>query len=144
MAVWDTLDHTPGYAAMTSLLQRLFGDHIANELRAPFVLGEPETLRSLFLQSGISELEIRTLGGMARFPSIESWVHTDVKGWTLADLIDDKQYGALLREAETELSRYVARDGTVTFAAPRTLRLPQSSDVRQSAQCPLLTHCWCL
>lgn len=118
VAVWDRLEHSPGYAAMTSLLHRLFGDRIANELRAPFVLGEPETLRSLFVQSGISAVEIRTLSGMARFPSIASWVHTDVKGWTLADLIDDEQYKALLREAETELSRYVAIDGTVGFAAP--------------------------
>src|SRR5215204_2417295 len=88
VAVWDALDHSPGYAAMTVLLQKLFGSRIADELRAPFVLGDPQALRALFTQAGIPEVEIRTSDGMARFPSIQSWVHTDVKGWTLADLID--------------------------------------------------------
>jgi SAM-dependent methyltransferase len=40
VAVWDVLDRSPGYAAMVVLLQRLFGDRVANELRAPFALGD--------------------------------------------------------------------------------------------------------
>ena len=118
VAVWDALEHSPGYAAMTALLQRLFGDRIANELRAPFALGDPEALRSLFAEAGIPKLEIRTPDGTARFPSIESWVHTDVKGWTLADLIDDAQYQILQQEAKREFEPYVQSDGTVAFAAP--------------------------
>src|SRR5690606_14251013 len=35
LAVWDALDNIPGYAAMVVLRRRLFGDRIANELRAP-------------------------------------------------------------------------------------------------------------
>ncbi len=38
-----------------------------------------------------------------------------MKGWTLADLIDDAQYRTLLREAERELGPFVGRDGTVAF-----------------------------
>jgi ubiquinone/menaquinone biosynthesis C-methylase UbiE len=118
VAVWDALDRSPGYAAMAALLQRLFGERIANELRAPFVLGNTKALRALFEEAGITRVEIRTLDGTARFPSIESWVHTDVKGWTLADLIDEAQYQTLLQEAKRELQRYAQPDGTVTFAAP--------------------------
>lgn len=118
VAVWDALDRSPGYAAMTALLQRLFGDAVADQLRAPFVLGDVEALRSLFAAAGIAGPEIRTLEGTARFPSIESWVHTDVKGWTLADMIDDAQYRTLLKEAQKDLTAYVQRDGTVAFAAP--------------------------
>jgi len=115
IAVWAGLDRTPGYAAMTALLQRLFGDRVADALRAPFALGDPETLRSEFSEAGIPGIEIRTADGTARFPSIESWVHTDVKGWTLADLIDNAQYGRLLRAAQEDLATYVRRDGTVAF-----------------------------
>ncbi|MPZ44886.1 MAG: methyltransferase domain-containing protein [Betaproteobacteria bacterium] len=118
VAVWDTLEHTPGYAAMVALLQRLFGDRIANELRAPFILGDVEVLRSLFAQAGIIGVDISTHVGAARFLSIESWVRTDVKGWTLADLIDDTQYRLLLREAETALQPYTLADGAVAFDAP--------------------------
>lgn len=118
VAVWDALDRTPGYAAMATLLQRLFGDRVADALRAPFALGDPEALRSLFTEIGIANIEIRTADGTARFPSIDSWVHTDVKGWTLADLIDDAQYARLRQAAETELTPYAQRDGTVAFHSP--------------------------
>jgi ubiquinone/menaquinone biosynthesis C-methylase UbiE len=40
VAVWAALESAPGYAAMTDLLQRLFGDRIADALRAPFTLGD--------------------------------------------------------------------------------------------------------
>ena len=108
VAVWDALEHSPGFAAMTALLQRLFGDGVANELRAPFTLGDPDVFRALFAQADIPGVAIRTPTGTARFPSIESWVHTDVKGWTLT----------LLREAERDLKSFVQSDGTVAFAAP--------------------------
>ena len=118
VAVWDKLDRNPGYAAMAALLQRLFGDRVANALRAPFALGDPEILHSLFTEAGIDKIEIHTSDGTARFPSIESWVQTDVKGWTLADLIDDAQYDELRRAAEMELASYVQLDGTVAFRSP--------------------------
>ena len=44
VAVWDRLETSPGYAAMTALLQRLFGERVAAGLRAPFVLGDPDEL----------------------------------------------------------------------------------------------------
>ena len=118
VAVWDAAEHSPGYADMIALLQRLFGDRIANELRGPFVLGDTSALRSLFQQSGIADVEIRTVDGRARFPSLESWMHTDVKGWTLADLIDETQYRRLLQEAPRELTRHVRSDGSVSFGMP--------------------------
>jgi ubiquinone/menaquinone biosynthesis C-methylase UbiE len=118
VAVWDAAEHSPGYAAMIALLQRLFGERLANELRAPFVLGDEPTLRGLFESAGVADAAIRTHRGTARFPSIESWVKTDVKGWTLADLIDDKQYALLLREAEQALRSFVQPNGTVAFDAP--------------------------
>jgi len=118
VAVWDKLEHSPGYADMVTLLKRLFGDKIANELKAPFVLGETKEFAALFDAAGIPKVKIQTPPGTARFPSIESWVHTDVKGWTLADLIDDAQYRTLQAEAARDLKRYVKSDGTVSFAAP--------------------------
>jgi ubiquinone/menaquinone biosynthesis C-methylase UbiE len=118
VAVWDAAERSPGYAAMIALLQRLFGKPIADELRAPFVLGDEARLRSLFESAGIADATIRTHRGTARFPSIESWVKTDVKGWTLADLIDDKQYALLLREAEQALRSFVQSNGAVVFDAP--------------------------
>jgi SAM-dependent methyltransferase len=117
VAVWDALERTPGYAAMTALLQRLFGEQTALALRAPYALSDPAALASLAAQAGIPA-GVTTQGGTARFPSIEAWVHTDVKGWTLADLIDDAQYARLLSAAQAELGAFVQADGSVAFSAP--------------------------
>ncbi len=118
LAVWDTLENTPGYAAVTELLQRLFGQAAADALRAPYALGDLNVLRALLAEAGIRAPEIVTLEGTARFPSIDAWVHTDVKGWTLADMIDDTQYDRLLDQARLELRCFADRHGAVSFRAP--------------------------
>ncbi len=118
VAVWDTLENTPGYAAVTQLLQRLFGDEAANAMRAPYSLGDRQALSSLFDSLGVSGAEIQTHEGTALFPSIEAWNYTDIKGWTLADMIDDEQYEVMLREAQKELAHFMTADGIVAFPAP--------------------------
>ncbi len=118
VAVWDTLENTPGYATMTALLNRLFGSQAAEALYAPYALGDTATLRSLFHDRSLRDVRITTRDGTARFPSIPSWVFTDIKGWTLSDAIDDRQYQLLLQEAEKELQQYVVADGMVRFRAP--------------------------
>lgn len=45
-------------------------------------------------------------------------MRTDVRGWTLADVVDDDQEAALVARAERELDRFVGPDGSVAFAAP--------------------------
>jgi ubiquinone/menaquinone biosynthesis C-methylase UbiE len=133
VAVWDAAERIPGYADLIALVRRLFGDRIANELRAPFVLGDAATLRALFVQAGIVDAEIRTVDGTARFPSLESWVHTDIKGWTLADKIDDAQYRSLQRAAADDLKPHLRSDGTVAFAAPALIATAGKSRLTPSS-----------
>lgn len=118
VAVWDSLDRTPGYAAMAALLQRLFGDGVAASLHAPYALGDPEVLRALFHEAGVTEVSVSTHPGTARFPSISSWVYTDVKGWTAADMIDEAGFQRLTAEAQVELQPFVGAGGAVEFSAP--------------------------
>ncbi len=118
VAVWDSLENTPGYLAMTRLLARLFGDKIANELHTPYMFGDVAKLRSLFEHAGIEDVKIETKNGTARFPSLKEWIDMDVKGWTLGDMIDDDQYKLLVEEAEGELQHFVKPDGSVAFSSP--------------------------
>ena len=117
IATWADVAKSPGYAAMIQLLKGLFGDAAANALHAPFTLGSTAVLTPL-LRESFPEATITEVNGTARFESIEAWVHTDVRGWTLADLIDDKQYDQLLTVASTELQQFVDDDGAVRFDAP--------------------------
>jgi ubiquinone/menaquinone biosynthesis C-methylase UbiE len=118
VAVWAPLTDSPGYAALAGLLRRLFGEDVAQALYAPFTLGDTENLRALFDEAGIAHTRITTHAGTARFPSIQSWMYTDIKGWTLADKLDDAQYEQLVQEAERTLHPFVIDDGTVAFDAP--------------------------
>jgi len=118
VAVWGSLDSTPGYAAMASLLNDLFGADIAASVEAPYSLGDAAVIESLCVDAGINDANIGTIIGQARFPSVDTWVYTDIKGWTLADLIDDADYARLVEAAPTALSAYVDANGGVAFDAP--------------------------
>jgi hypothetical protein len=115
VAVWDSVEASPGYAAMKDLLQRLFGEQAAESLRAPFGMGDLAMLSALFAGAGIPGAQIATHPGAARFPSLTAWMFTEIKGWTLAGMIDDAQYGLLLDEAGRSLQQFVTPEGTVAF-----------------------------
>jgi SAM-dependent methyltransferase len=117
VAVWAALEASPGYADLAGILHDLFGEEAADALRAPFVLGNVGTLRAIFADAGLPNVEIATREGAARFPSIEAWIFTEIKGWTLADMLDDGQYQRLLVEAQRRLQHYVRSDGSVSFGA---------------------------
>lgn len=118
VVVWDTLENTPGYLAMVGLLQGLFGDEAANGLRAPYNLGDVDTLKALFEHDRLRDVTVNTHADVAKFPSLEGWMFTDIKGWVLADKINDEQYATLLTEAKTVLAKFIQDDGTVSFATP--------------------------
>ena len=58
VAVWASLDDTPGYAAAVRLLDRMFGREAGDALRAPYNLGDPAVVRRLVRDSGIGEARI--------------------------------------------------------------------------------------
>ncbi len=118
IAVWDTLENCVGFKAIVDLLDRLFGKEMATSLHPPFDLGDKEKLKSIFGEAGVSDINIKTINGKGKFPSIKSWMFTQIKGWTLADLIDDKQFQQILNEAEKDFKKFVIEDGSVEFKQP--------------------------
>jgi len=121
VAVWDKLENTPGYAAMTEIDARLFGDEVANELHTPYSMGDKDELLWLFSQAGITGAHVSTHEGMARFASIKAWVALDVDGWTLGEIIGKEGHERLLKAAEEELQQFVLEDGSVAFSSPSHL-----------------------
>lgn len=117
IAVWASLEDTPGYQAMADLIADLFGDETAEALRAPYSMGDPDGVRDAMV-AAFPDVVVTEHEGMARFESIDAWVHTDIRGWTLAETIDDDQYRVLLAEAHHRLTRFSDESGKVSFAAP--------------------------
>lgn len=119
VAVCDAVEHSPGYARLAALLERLFGDAIASAFRAPFALGDARALRELCDQAGIGNPEIAQRSWTVRFGSIEAVVSAErACVWTLGGLLDDEQFEQLLQASRREFAPFVQSDGTVAFAMP--------------------------
>lgn len=117
VAVWNSLDDIPAYAAEVALVERIVGRPAADALRAPFVLGDERDLAALFVNAGIATVEVITSHGTARFPSVRIMVEADLRGWLpiMGVVLTEEQITHILEEAEPILRPYVTTDGTVTF-----------------------------
>jgi ubiquinone/menaquinone biosynthesis C-methylase UbiE len=118
VAVWGPLAETPGYAVMVEVINDLFGPAVAQSLQLPYSLGDKETFKALFKTAGLGNVRLQTLTGQARFSSLDAWIYTDIKGWTLAEVIDDAGYEQLRLVAQKRLSQFMLADGTVAFDTP--------------------------
>lgn len=110
LAVWDRLENNVGYSRLTTLIAELFGPDAADALRSPFQLGDPDLLTDLAAEA-VTGATITAHRGVARFDSLPAWLHTEIRGWTLADKVDDDDFARLLDAASHELSDLVHEDG---------------------------------
>jgi SAM-dependent methyltransferase len=120
VAVWDSLENTPAYAALVALLEREAGSRAADALRAPFALGDRQELAALFADVGLQGLEIKTHHGTGRFPAIGAMVDAELRGWmpVAGVVLSEEQRDRILREAESVLGPYRQADGSVRFDSP--------------------------
>jgi len=117
IAVWGPLERSPGYAALAGVLEDEFGAEISEMYRGPFSLGDRERLRALLSSAGVPDARIETLRDVARFPSLRSWVETEVMGWlALTREVTPEQLERVLLGAERALGAYVREDGGVEIA----------------------------
>jgi SAM-dependent methyltransferase len=117
IAVWDSLDTMPPYAALVALLERLAGSEVAGALRAPFVLGSREDLAALFSEAGVADVKIATHRGEARFPSAQAMVEADLRGWlpAVGVQLTEQLIHRILGEAEKVLKPYLTPERTILF-----------------------------
>ena len=117
VATWAAIEESPGYAAMVDLLGEVLGGWAAEALRAPFCIGTTDELKDL-LQASFGDVVVQRRAGDAHFASLDEWLHTDIRGWTLSDDVDDEEFERLRRAATKRLAQFVGADGAVSFPAP--------------------------
>ena len=121
VATWCELSRSPGYAEMTELLRDELGDEAARSLEQPYVLGDPDEVTDLLRGAGLRDVEVREEPGTARFESLRAWLHTDIRGWTLAETVSDEVFDRLSAAARARLAGFVGTGGEVEFDAPALL-----------------------
>ena len=117
VATWAAVEELPGFAAMVDLFGDELGDWAAEAMRAPFSIGTAEALADL-LRASFPDVAVARREGLARFASIDDWLYSEIRGWTLSEHVDDDQYAHLRAQATERLARFVGADGMVSFAAP--------------------------
>ena len=113
VAVWDSIERSEGYTAMQELFRNELGDDAAASLNAPFAMCKEGVLEDLFETAGVADVSYTSTGGSGRFTSIDQWVTTEVRGWTLGDSVSDQQLANLVQVARERLSRFETSDGCV-------------------------------
>lgn len=122
VAVCDALDHSPGYAVLTELLYRLFGNAVADAFRAPFSCGDKDYLYALCAEAGLRTPEIARYDGEVKFDSISALVSTErACAWTLGGCLTDEQFDTLLTAATESLAPFTDRSGRICFSMPALL-----------------------
>lgn len=112
-SVWGRLERSPGMAALVDALERHVGVAAANNRRAPFALGDADALGDLIAAAGFRDVAVRSVVGVARFPSPEKLVEYQLAATPLATLgsLTDPARAAVMRDVRAALQAYVDADG---------------------------------
>lgn len=75
------------------------------------VLGRRLEALADIASAGLQTPTVTRHRGVARFESLEAWLHTEIRGWTLADAIDDDGFAKLLDHAHQHLADLAESNG---------------------------------
>jgi ubiquinone/menaquinone biosynthesis C-methylase UbiE len=113
VAAWASIDHAPGFQVLVDVAARQSGREAADVLAAPFVLGDQAELAKLYADSGIPGARVTLHEGSIRFPSVQEFVRTEVKGSPLAEMVSDDVVRSLAAESEAALAEFVVPSGEI-------------------------------
>ena len=115
LLVWRAMEHSPGFAALASALERYVSPEAASLMSAPFVFGDTTAeLHRLCEQAGLQEVRVRFETRMVRFPSVPALVQSYVAGSPLAGHLAQATETArerLMQDVTTALQDYIDDEG---------------------------------
>jgi ubiquinone/menaquinone biosynthesis C-methylase UbiE len=114
LLVWQSIEHSPGFAVFAEALDRHVGTPAGSIMRAPFVLGDADEFRAVITGAGFRDVSVRAAVGTVRFPSAERFVEYQVAGSPLGAPVAEA--GAPARDALVEavkaaMAPYKSGDG---------------------------------
>ncbi len=124
LAVWNDPEANPGVAKTIDILATEAGERAADALRAPFCLGDTDSLVAMAEEAGFRNVRVDTLPGATKFPGIDEFVDGELRGWLpVMDVHLDEETIARIRAASREqLAGYV--DGVTG-----RLEMPESAHI---------------
>jgi SAM-dependent methyltransferase len=114
LLVWQSIEHSPGFAVLAEALERHVGTPAATIMRAPFVFGDPEEVRAAVAGVGYQDVSVRGAIGTVRFQSAKHFVQYQVAGSPLAAPVSeatDDARDALTRDVNAAMQPYESDEG---------------------------------
>lgn len=124
IAVWDGLERNPGFAEKVEILDEVGGRRAGDALRAPFCLGDRDTLGALVARAGCADFALDTQAGEARFRSLGEFVEAEVRGWLpiMGVHLSEAQIATIHAECERRLG-HLAGGGKSGFGLSMSAHL---------------------
>jgi ubiquinone/menaquinone biosynthesis C-methylase UbiE len=110
---------SPGYVALTGVVARHAGPAATDLLSSYFAVGEPDLLRSLAGEAGLSVTRFETWTGATRLPSLSAFLEVELL--PIAEEVEPDVRDRILADAGPALAPFVDRHGAV--AAPIEVHL---------------------
>jgi ubiquinone/menaquinone biosynthesis C-methylase UbiE len=114
LLVWQSIVHSPGFAALAEALERHVSTSAATIMRAPFAFDDAEQLGAAVTGAGFRDVRVRGATGTVHFGSVEDFVRYQTAGSPLAvpvgEATDDARE-ALIGDVSRAVQPYVTADG---------------------------------
>jgi SAM-dependent methyltransferase len=108
--VYARLDDQPAYGPWVAMVARHAGPEAIGLLSTYWIHGDLDVLRGRFEAARLEITSVDTVRGIARFPSVERMVRTEVEATPLVDRLSDEDYRRILDES-AEILRPFETDG---------------------------------
>ena len=118
---YAALPEQPAYGPFMDVVARHAGQEARILLGTYWSQGDLSKLTELTAAAGLEVLETRTSLGVARFPSTDAVVHTEIRATPLADRLDTAAYDRILADSHVLLSKYAEADGSVRVPIRATM-----------------------
>ncbi len=113
VSVWAPLSQSRGYTALISLIREFAGERAAFRLAAPWSLGVQGKMDALLLSAGVNEYECHERVGVARFPSIDTFVEVHLRSAGIYHDMNKNSLHELFNAAARLLAPFVVESGEI-------------------------------
>jgi SAM-dependent methyltransferase len=106
------LSASPGYRALSEVVERHAAAEALDLLGAYFAVGEPDLLTGLFQAAGLRIDRFETWLGATKLDSIDTFLAAELL--PIADTIDESVRDRIVEDCRTALARFVDQTGAIT------------------------------
>jgi len=111
--VFGSIDESPGYQALTKVLENHMGEEAAASRRAIFSLADGADFKRLLSDAGFVKCQMSSIQLNVRFPSAAEFLRRQLSSWKVEELeaLDEKRQAAMVDDFNEAMLEFVGDQG---------------------------------